>query len=127
MCDVAPEPRSDAESASPGVPDSMPGDLARALAGGLPDCEQCTGAGTVPCPVCGQKGFVSLSMMDTVSAAQCRLCRGRCEIPCPSCRQFIYKSVVWWDQIPSAEEDPEEKWRKGDDGSDRIPWSPPPA
>lgn len=110
------------------VPDALPADLVRAMSGkGKDDCVQCAGAGSVACPVCGATGFVRMTMMDTVSASQCRLCRGRCAVPCPSCREFVYKSVMWWDEIPSEEEDPDENWRKGPDGTPRVPWSPPPA
>lgn len=110
------------------VPDALPQDLVRAVGGkGKEGCEQCAGVGSIACPLCGSKGFISISMMETVSAVQCRLCRGRCAIPCPTCREFIYKSVVWWDQIPSEEDDPDENWRVGPDGNPRVPWSPPPA
>ncbi|KAK1869125.1 hypothetical protein I4F81_011607 [Pyropia yezoensis] len=94
--------------------------------GGEPDCGQCGGAGTIGCVVCGGTGSVTMTlMMDTTSSSQCRMCRGRSRIPCPSCRAVVYKSVVWWDKIPDDDED--EEWRKGDDGSPRMPWSPPPA
>lgn len=67
-------------------------------------------------------------MLDTVSSAQCRMCRGGREVPCPSCRQVVYKSVVWWDQVPNEEEDPEQKWRfEGGDDEARITWGDNPA
>lgn len=94
---------------------------------GKPGCEQCDGKGTIPCSVCDGKGYIALTMMDTTSSAQCRLCRGGRSIPCPTCRQIVYKSVVWWDEIPSQEEDPEEKWREGPDGNPRISWTEPPT
>jgi hypothetical protein len=129
--DAEPEPSQAApgESAeAPAVSDELQDDLTRAVTGrGEEGCEQCTGVGSVACPVCSAKGFLSISMMETVSATQCRLCRGRCVIPCPTCRSVIFKSVVWWDLIPSEEDDPEEKWRTGPDGRPRMPWSPPPA
>jgi hypothetical protein len=110
------------------VPDTLSADVARAVEGkGKEGCEQCVGVGSIACPVCSGKGFSTISMMETVSAAQCRLCRGKCAIPCPTCREFIYKSVVWWDEIPSEEEDPDQNWRTGPDGNPRIPWSPPPV
>lgn len=93
---------------------------------GRAGCEQCGGSGEIPCPVCEAKGFVTLSMLDTVSSAQCRLCRGQRAIPCPTCRRLVYKSITWWDQIPSKDEDPDEKWKDGPDGP-RISWSEPPA
>lgn len=93
---------------------------------GNPECEQCTGAGEIECPVCSGTGFFSLTMMDTVSSTQCRMCQGHKIIPCPSCRQVVYKSVLWWDQVPSEEDDPEEKWRDGEDGP-RFRWGENPA
>lgn len=116
-----------ADSGSTGVPDTLPVDYARAVDGrGKDGCEQCDGVGSIVCPVCGGKGYISMTMMDTVSAAQCRMCRGRGAIPCPSCRDFIFKSVIWWDQIPSEDEDPDENWRTGPDGQPRVPWGGPP-
>lgn len=94
---------------------------------GRPGCVQCDGKGVIPCPVCDAKGYIALTMMDTTSSAQCRLCRGGRSVPCPTCREIVYKSVVWWDQIPSQEEDPDEKWREGPDGNPRISWTEPPA
>eukprot|EP00177_Eucheuma_denticulatum_P002932 GFKZ01005267.1.p2 GENE.GFKZ01005267.1~~GFKZ01005267.1.p2 ORF type:complete len:196 (-),score=14.60 GFKZ01005267.1:994-1581(-) len=94
---------------------------------GHPDCPQCDGDGVITCPVCDGKGYIAMTMMDTTSSTQCRMCRGSRVIPCPSCRDIVYKSVVWWDQIPSEEEDPDENWRTGPDGEPRIPWTPPPV
>lgn len=94
---------------------------------GDPDCEQCEGAGLIVCPVCQGKGYITMTMMDTTSSTQCRMCKGKRFIPCPSCRAEVYKSVLWWDLIPSVEDDPEEKWREGPDGKPRIRWSDNPA
>jgi hypothetical protein len=96
-------------------------------AGADPNCTQCKGNGEIECPVCDSKGFVSLEMMNTVSATQCRLCQGRRIVPCPTCRTVIYESIVWWDRIPSEEEDPEQSWQEGPDGDPRMPWTPPPV
>ncbi|KAI0566713.1 Heat shock protein DnaJ [Gracilaria domingensis] len=93
---------------------------------GDPDCVQCTGNGEVDCPVCNGTGFFTLTIMETVSSSQCRMCSGRKIIPCPTCRQIVFKSVLWWDQIPSEEEDPEEKWRDGPDGP-KFRWGENPA
>ncbi|CAN8074130.1 unnamed protein product [Agarophyton chilense] len=93
---------------------------------GEPGCIQCSGKGEIDCPVCDAKGFYSINLMDTVSSSSCRLCMGRRTIPCPSCRQIVYKSVLWWDQIPSAEEDPEQKWTDGPDGP-RFGWGENPS
>lgn len=122
--------KNDVESGDPAAetPSASTDNLSKVIVGtGSEGCEQCAGVGSIACPVCGSKGYVSMNMMDTVSAGQCRLCRGKCVIPCPSCRDFIYRAVVWWDQIPDDEEDPEENWRNDDEGNPRIPWSPPPA
>lgn len=127
------EPKSVEEDPDREDPDTGASDLAlpnlrELFAGaGRPGCEQCDGKGVIVCPVCDGKGYISLTMMDTTSSTQCRMCRGKRVIPCPSCRDIVYKSVVWWDQIPSEEDDPEEKWREGPDGEPRIPWSEPPA
>lgn len=94
--------------------------------GGDPGCEQCEGKGTISCPVCNGKGYFSLTMMDTTSATTCRMCRGRRSIPCPSCREAVFKSILWWDRIPSEDEDPNEDWRNGPDGP-RIEWGGPPT
>lgn len=94
--------------------------------GGKPDCVQCHGKGEIECMVCDGKGFFSLTMMEKTSAGQCRMCRGNRVIPCPSCKEFVYKSVLWWDQVPSQEEDPNEEWRDGPDGP-RIDWTGPPT
>lgn len=113
--------------------DSSPSDLAlpdlRELfeGAGKDGCEQCNGDGVIVCPVCNGKGFISFSMMDTVSTAQCRMCRGQRYVPCPSCRDEVYKSVLWWDLIPSPEDDPDEKWREGPDGQPRIRWGDDPS
>lgn len=93
---------------------------------GKPDCEQCSGKGEIQCPVCNAKGFITLTMMDTTSSSQCRMCRGQRIVPCPTCREMVYKSVLWWDQIPAQEDDPNEDWRRGPDGP-RISWGDPPA
>lgn len=90
---------------------------------GDPNCEQCGGRGETGCAVCNATGFIKITMMDTVSSSQCRLCRGRRCIPCPTCRKEVYKTVLWWDLIPSKEEDPEENWRTGPDGEPRIRWT----
>lgn len=104
---------------------SLP-DLRRLMDGsGSVGCEQCGGAGQIECVVCEGKGMLSLVMMDTTSASTCRLCQGRRIIPCPSCRSEVFRSVLWWDEIPSQEEDPEGKWRDGPDGP-RIKWGSPP-
>lgn len=104
---------------------SLP-DLRRLIDGaGDPDCVQCHGSGQIRCAVCDGKGMLSLTMMDTTSASTCRLCQGRRIIPCPSCRSEVFRSVLWWDQIPSKEDDPDEKWRDGPDGP-RIGWGGPP-
>lgn len=94
---------------------------------GDPDCDVCHGDGVIPCVLCDGKGYFTLTMMDTVSSTQCRLCKGKRVIPCPSCRKEVYKSVLWWDLIPSKEDDPEENWREGPDGEPRIRWSDNPA
>ncbi len=123
----------DEESSARTEEDSEASDLAlpdlRALfeSAGDPNCEQCTGSGITPCPVCDAKGFFSLTMMDTVSSSQCRLCKGKKNIPCPTCRAEVYKSVLWWDLIPSKEEDPEEKWREGPEWEPRFRWNDNPA
>lgn len=104
---------------------SLP-DLRRLMDGsGSAGCEQCGGAGQIECVVCEGKGMISITMMDTTSASTCRLCQGRRIIPCPSCRSEVFKSVLWWDKIPSPEEDPEGKWRDGPEGP-RIQWGGPP-
>lgn len=109
-------------------PSGLTDNLSKVISGtGSEGCKQCAGVGSIACPVCGSKGYVSINMMDTVSAGQCRLCRGKCVVPCPSCRDFIYRAVVWWDQIPEEGEDPDENWRVDEDGNPRIPWSPPPT
>lgn len=103
-------------------------DLRNLFAGsGAEGCEQCAGKGTVECPVCGGKGFVTLTMMDVVSSSQCRLCKGKRNIPCPTCREEVYKSVIWWDLIPSDEDDPNEEWREGPEGEPRVRWTDNPA
>lgn len=137
LCDIGrPSTGADAEGmgAAKKPDDSTASDLAlpnlRDLfeAVGDPDCEQCGGAGWITCAVCDGKGFFTLTMMDTVSSTQCRMCRGQGKIPCPSCRAEVYDSVLWWDLIPSKEDDPEEKWRDGDeDGNPRISWGGNPA
>lgn len=117
------EPNKKQSSSSP--PETIP-EFSQILSSrGDPSCKQCEGRGEISCPVCASQGFVSMKMFDTVSTVQCRLCRGKVRIPCPSCRSMIYKSVLWWDQIPK--DDPEDKWRTGEDGQPRIPWTPPPA
>lgn len=93
---------------------------------GEPGCVQCEGKGEVVCPICMGKGYFSLTMMDTTSATTCRMCRGRRIIPCPTCREIVFKSIMWWDQIPSEEQDPSEEWRDGPDGP-RISWGEPPV
>lgn len=103
-------------------------DLRSLFAGaGKEGCEQCGGSGEAPCPVCEAKGFVSVTMMDTVSSSQCRMCKGKRAIPCPSCRQEVYSSVLWWDLIPPKEEDSDEDWAEGPDGEPRLRWSSNPA
>jgi hypothetical protein len=98
-----------------------------ARSGADPHCAQCKGSGEIECPVCDTKGFVTIDMMNTVSAVQCRLCQGRRIIPCPTCREIIYKTILWWDRIPSEEEDPDQSWQQGPDGEPRMPWTPPPV
>lgn len=93
---------------------------------GDPDCQQCEGEGVITCPVCNGTGFLTLTMMDQTSSTTCRMCKGRRLIPCPSCRTLVFKSVLWWDQIPSEEDDPDETWRTGPDGQPRFPWGGPP-
>lgn len=126
-----PEPQSQGTGLPPADTDSsdlaLP-DLKKLFdKAGDPDCEQCYGEGEIECVVCQGKGFITLTMMGTTSSSQCRMCKGRGKIPCPSCRAVVYKSVLWWDQIPSEEEDPDEKWREGPDGEPRIPWNKPPT
>lgn len=126
--DSEPDENGESEAVDSGPSDLALPDLRSLFEGaGDPECGQCTGKGETPCPVCDAKGFVSLSMMDTVSSSQCRMCKGKRSIPCPSCRQEVYKSVLWWDLIPSKEEDPDEQWREGPDGEPRIRWSDNPA
>lgn len=95
--------------------------------GGDPNCDHCKGAGVITCPVCEGKGYYSVTLMDITSSSTCRMCRGRRVIPCPTCREMVFKSIMWWDQIPSEDEDPDENWRTGPDGMPRIPWGEPPT
>lgn len=92
---------------------------------GDPNCGQCKGKGSIECPICNGNGYFILTMMETTSATTCRMCRGRRSIPCPSCRAIVFKSILWWDRIPSQDDDPDENWRKGPDGP-RIDWGGPP-
>lgn len=127
-----PEPETES-GGDGGSDDSTASDLTlpdlRALfePAGDPDCEQCEGAGVVPCMVCGGTGVFTMTMMDTVSTTTCRMCKGKKYMPCPSCRSEVYSSVLWWDLIPSKEDDPEEKWRDGPDGEVRFRWNDNPA
>lgn len=114
-----PPPPSDASETSPpadaaqqAFPDASP-----SPADGEP-CVQCAGTASIACPVCGATGYATMTMLDTVSAAQCRLCRGKCAVPCPTCRAHIYKSVLWWDEEGADDDELPEG---------RIRWGGPPV
>ena len=122
------QPPSEADEADTSDDSVLPNLKELFSSGGAPGCEQCGGTGEIPCPVCQAQGFVSLTMMSTVSSAQCRMCRGGCRIPCPTCRKIVYKSVVWWDKVPDVEEDPEQKWKlEGGDDEVKFQWGGNPA